>query len=221
MNRTNDESGECVMWGRWKSLFKSIFSTTATREVEKKHQPIKRNSEIKMKMKYQYPTEKAFRFPLIPDEHRSKEKSDIPAFQRRRRVELLQEDHTTNQGRPREKQQIENDYYQKPFKPSQVPSPIYGYHKRSEAKEIDKIPTFIRNHQGDGVESTHSQRLEREVDDRKQKEHSEKKIPEKEKIIKEKNELTNRSEVEKNGAGTRKSSEKSTRMHRVKKQKQL
>src|SRR5690625_7257635 len=43
---------------------------------------------------------------------------------------------------PIEKPIIKED--RKPFKPSRVPSPIYGYQKREEIKKVENIPTFVR-----------------------------------------------------------------------------
>src|SRR5690625_3221781 len=43
---------------------------------------------------------------------------------------------------PIEKPIVKED--RKPFKPSRVPSPIYGYQKREEIKKVENIPTFVR-----------------------------------------------------------------------------
>ncbi|EDW20058.1 DNA translocase FtsK [Bacillus pumilus] len=84
------------------------------------------------KVYYEYPTGN-FRFPLVPDEPQ--------------RDGVKQERRRPKQGQPKAKQKtyeskqtVQPDIHKKPFKPEQIPSPIYGYHqdmrpKRTESKE--------------------------------------------------------------------------------------
>ncbi|WP_423059941.1 DNA translocase FtsK [Bacillus safensis] len=84
------------------------------------------------KVYYEYPKGN-FRFPLVPDEpQRDGVKPE------RRRVKPSQP--KTKQTTYQPKQTLQPDMNKKPFKPEQIPSPIYGYHqdmrpKRADAKE--------------------------------------------------------------------------------------
>lgn len=89
------------------------------------------NQTVEARMSYQYPKKSNFRFPVIPDQE--------PAPVRRERHRNRQQ---TAQLENRER------YQQKePFKPTDVPSPVYGFHKNlpDQEAEIEVIPSFIRN----------------------------------------------------------------------------
>ncbi|QDP40902.1 DNA translocase FtsK [Radiobacillus deserti] len=101
---------------------------------------------VETKMSYQYPNERSFRFPLIPDEPSQTRKTepkpkieyDVPAFQRKQEKRHVQV----------EEQRIKQDDSQErkqPFKLSEVPSPIHGMHRQSRLrKEIENVPAFLR-----------------------------------------------------------------------------
>src|SRR5690625_2586601 len=90
------------------------------------------------KVMYQYPTKSSFRFPVIPDdEERERDPLDTPAFQRRTR-EKRQDVITKNNEEKMTKKENQR------FVPTQVPSPIYGYQKYKEKREIENIPAFVR-----------------------------------------------------------------------------
>ncbi|CAM5413651.1 cell division protein FtsK [Bacillus safensis FO-36b] [Bacillus safensis subsp. safensis] len=83
-------------------------------------------------MYYEYPKGN-FRFPLVPDEP---QRDGVK--QERRRVKPSQPKAKQKTYQP--KQMLQPDINKKPFKPEQIPSPIYGYHqdmrpKRADAKE--------------------------------------------------------------------------------------
>ncbi|QRY37499.1 cell division protein FtsK [Bacillus sp. PDNC022] len=84
------------------------------------------------KVYYEYPKGN-FRFPLVPDEP---QRDGVK--QERRRVKPSQPKAKQTTYQP--KQTLQPDMNKKPFKPEQIPSPIYGYHqdmrpKRADAKE--------------------------------------------------------------------------------------
>ncbi len=84
------------------------------------------------KVYYEYPKGN-FRFPLVPDEPlRDGEKPE--------RKHAKPRQSKTRQTTYQPKQTLQPDMNKKPFKPEQIPSPIYGYHqdmrpKKAEAKE--------------------------------------------------------------------------------------
>ncbi|MEH7228531.1 DNA translocase FtsK [Bacillus safensis] len=84
------------------------------------------------KVYYEYPKGN-FRFPLVPDEPL---RDGVKPERRRAKPSQSKTRQTTYQP----KQTLQPDMNKKPFKPEQIPSPIYGYHqdmrpKRADAKE--------------------------------------------------------------------------------------
>ncbi|APT45655.1 DNA translocase FtsK [Bacillus safensis] len=84
------------------------------------------------KVYYEYPKGN-FRFPLVPDEP---QRDGVKPERRRVKPSQPKAKQTTYQP----KQTLQPDMNKKPFKPEQIPSPIYGYHqdmrpKRADAKE--------------------------------------------------------------------------------------
>ncbi|MFP7272740.1 DNA translocase FtsK [Bacillus safensis] len=84
------------------------------------------------KVYYEYPKGN-FRFPLVPDEP---QRDGVKPERRRAKPSQSKTRQTTYQP----KQTLQPDMNKKPFKPEQIPSPIYGYHqdmrpKRADAKE--------------------------------------------------------------------------------------
>ncbi|MBB5324456.1 S-DNA-T family DNA segregation ATPase FtsK/SpoIIIE [Anoxybacillus tepidamans] len=92
---------------------------------EREDKPIERtNAEIDVKVAYQYPTGK-FRFPLIPDELSSRQPYDSPVVLEEE-IEITLNRGTAAPGK-------------RPFRPTEVPSPIYGYKERPKQREETKI----------------------------------------------------------------------------------
>src|SRR5699024_5266121 len=60
----------------------------------------------------------------------------------------------------------------RPFKPSRVPSPIYGYQERRKEKEVHEIPAYIRkdrtSNQNELKENNHQFKEEKEYQQRNQ-----------------------------------------------------
>ncbi|WP_067727499.1 DNA translocase FtsK [Oceanobacillus damuensis] len=148
------------MWEQWKKKIKNIFTEEVEVEVEEvveiepqNHQTTG-NQNLRAKMMYQYPDRNSFKFPVIPDEPERKRKTgDIPAYQKKQT--------NRTEGKPRKKaiDQVErNDsretgmesrkIYKKnpdvPFQPTEVPSPVYGYQKKEQNREIENIPAYKR-----------------------------------------------------------------------------
>ncbi|ASV68651.1 DNA translocase FtsK [Cytobacillus kochii] len=136
--------------------------TNNTNKIQTK-EPFETHREIEAKVIYQYPKGE-FRFPLIPDETRerrkprerenkladekSKDSKNLQTRQRRshstkENIENQQENH-----RPLEKKQIKKTEIKLnagPFKPSEIPSPIYGFGQRkSQIKEETKLEQYER-----------------------------------------------------------------------------
>ncbi|MCL6586204.1 MAG: DNA translocase FtsK [Anoxybacillus sp.] len=89
--------------------------------------------ELEVKVAYQYPSGK-FRFPLIPDERRSAVVDDEPVEKE------MMDSFTSVKSRFADNEPIENErkrYFaeKRPFRPTEVPSPVYGYKARPKRIE--------------------------------------------------------------------------------------
>jgi S-DNA-T family DNA segregation ATPase FtsK/SpoIIIE len=136
-----------MMLGNWKKKLGKLFSDHEPEEHQATGQE-NRNLNVKAKMTYQYPKEKPFRFPVIPDQHTQqperRQHPERPAYARRKsdvsRVKPI---------RTRKSENIStNKVYKKdpdlPFKPTKVPSPIHGYQPRKKRNEIENVPAYKR-----------------------------------------------------------------------------
>src|SRR5699024_498562 len=146
------------MWDKWKKKIRNFI----WKEVEEDHsgekgnyQQPRKNKPIQAKMVYQYPKQKNLRFPVIPDERPKENQSvDVPAYKRRNM-------HKKPSENEQQKEQISNNVFNqnreqisdrkvykkdesRPFKPSRVPSPIYGFQERKKEKDVQEVPAFLR-----------------------------------------------------------------------------
>ncbi|KXG08857.1 DNA translocase SftA [Anoxybacillus sp. P3H1B] len=98
--------------------------------IERKEQPIEKTAaELDVKVTYQYPTGK-FRFPLIPDE---------ASTRRKRSSKTYDEAEERQERREKPRREPESPAMEKrPFRPSEVPSPIYGYKGRPQPMQPEK-----------------------------------------------------------------------------------
>ena len=139
------------MWKQLKNKMKNLIQadTIDTNELEQEIRPYRQ--EIKPKITYQYPENKSFRFPVIPDEQKPVAKNEeSPAYLRRDQVKKrepkIKREPKTN--RVQEQQYTRKVYKNEdapPFTPSEVPSPIYGLQKRNNS--IENIPAYQRKQQ--------------------------------------------------------------------------
>ena len=130
------------MWDRWKNKLSDLFNKEYSDDIDEE---VKSNNkrEIETKMMYQYPTKPPCRFPLIPDNMEERETSNTPAYKRRTN-ENRQRNEQTDKAETRQGEERKVPEKKRPFVPSPIISPIHGYQKRKETKEIEDIPTFVR-----------------------------------------------------------------------------
>lgn len=129
----------------WKHLRKRVsnfffeYEYEEQDEEEKKgnrvEHPLMNDRQVKARMTYQYPKKSPFRFPVIPDDSDitqkyKKQSIELPAYKRRKS--------------PVRQTQTPKKEVKKPFTPSRVASPIYGYQKREREKDVENIPTYLR-----------------------------------------------------------------------------
>ncbi|NPC93776.1 DNA translocase FtsK [Bacillus sp. WMMC1349] len=91
------------------------------------------------KVVYKYPKGK-FRFPMIPDQNNNKKKSREQ--QTKRRVNNHYSSHRRHAGSTKN----EAEFTKKPFRPSVIPSPVYGFH---EQKRVE--PASPPKHKADSI----------------------------------------------------------------------
>src|SRR5690625_950791 len=137
------------MRNNWRDKVRNWFfieeSIEETDETEKRETRQKSNrQDLETKMVYQYPEKTPFRYPIIEDEQCINK--EVPAY---KRSHDMSESHSSQSDRQPIQEPIETgdpvvEKRRKPFKPTRVPSPIYGYQKREAIKKVENIPTFIR-----------------------------------------------------------------------------
>lgn len=115
-------------------------------DIETEETPVKRQP-VKAKITYRYPENRTFPFPAIPDERKPKmDDKDIPAYLRRNEKEERKK--TDRVPENRHKRKVYKPDNAPPFKPTKVPSPIYGFQKRPKrGKEAEDVPAYIRKKQ--------------------------------------------------------------------------
>jgi S-DNA-T family DNA segregation ATPase FtsK/SpoIIIE len=131
------------MLKQWLQKLKGLFDEKDTDESPGSHS--QEQQKVKAKVAYQYPKQKAFRFPVIPDEPVKRQQADdTPAYLRRNREKYEDANHDPLRFRNQEvtSRKIHKDENAPPFKVTEVPSPIYGFQKRQN--EIEQVPAFIR-----------------------------------------------------------------------------
>ncbi len=116
---------------KWlKRLFRHLFQGEEEEQqpsYPKYHEVERTSSHLDVKVTYQYPKGN-FRFPLIPDE---------PALVRRKNISVFSEAEESME-RSTEMHTMEK----RPFRPTEVPSPIYGYKQRPTMKEPVEVELF-------------------------------------------------------------------------------
>ncbi|MRH42822.1 DNA translocase FtsK [Aquibacillus halophilus] len=128
------------MWKLFKHKLKRMFdSETLMDEVQPKNKMNSRNTNsVHTKMSYQYPKEKPFNFPVIPDSPKTESDyshNSSDQLEKKRYVEDVQ----VNYRDSKEEKSCRK------FEPSDVPSPIFGFNQRTKSiNEVEEIPAYLR-----------------------------------------------------------------------------
>ncbi|WP_284139864.1 MULTISPECIES: DNA translocase FtsK [unclassified Virgibacillus] len=144
------------MWDKWKKKIEHFIWKEVEVEVEvddietkKPQYPIGsvQSTEVEAKIAYQYPKETPFRFPVIPDSTEKVNPTEIPAYQRRAKKTREYDHKINNEVKDNNYRRVKDE--KKPFQPTNVPSPIYGFHPRraSQKEELENVPAFMRKQQ--------------------------------------------------------------------------
>ncbi|MGD6802627.1 DNA translocase FtsK [Rossellomorea aquimaris] len=115
--------------------------------------PNEKNKDIEARISYQYPKGE-FRFPVIPDQGRAqREERENRSEQRRQRRSPSQEKEKQSEeeakiqkGSPKKEKASEKkgDPFKRPFRPTEIPSPIYGFSKPAQK---DPIQFELKSHE--------------------------------------------------------------------------
>ncbi|MGO4898157.1 DNA translocase FtsK [Bacillus sp. GM2] len=108
------------------------------------------------KVVYEYPKGK-FRFPVIPDQNSRPREKDDSREQRTRRPASR---HTASQPKPGNSYHHEEKAAKKPFRPSVIPSPVYGFHEQKRAKPENY--TYRANNQMEARVTLFNEEIEKE-----------------------------------------------------------
>lgn len=157
------------MWERLRQALSNFFMTEVVVEEEpelksrnaseqKVQKQYQTNQQPQAKMAYTYPKERAFRFPMIPDDsgntkppapnvrpvrQRAQPDTKTPEKRQPRQPEkpkVQKQPTSVNWQRQPERKDPEPKGEKKPFQPTEVPSPVYGFRKRKE--EVADIVTL-------------------------------------------------------------------------------
>lgn len=101
------------------------------RQADRRRQNIYHGQNQNAKVVYEYPKGQ-FRFPLIPDEKKVSNTRSSLEHERKERIRILEEERHFEKNR----QETAPLKKSKPFKPTEVPSPVYGFHRRPSATPL-------------------------------------------------------------------------------------
>lgn len=176
-NATIDVNNEWKEWnfmfGKWMRKLRNLFIDEVEElEQQEKTSSESYNSNVKARVSYQYPKERTFRFPVIPDQPQRTNNQESHTYQKEEKYQKQEKVYDIDV------EYHEHKVYKKteePFKVSEIPSPIYGFRKRSESNEkIEEIPAFQRKEQ--------NMFLKKGIDNTSDLEKTEIQVPELEKI---------------------------------------
>ncbi len=128
-----------AMWDQFKDKLKKWFNEEETDHKDSLQENIeyRQANSIETRMSYQYPKERFETFSTNMSNNLSKNPIDIPAFERKKEQTMRK----TESAQHKHKEEIKK----RPFKPSEVPSPVYGFHYReSNSEKFEDTPAYLR-----------------------------------------------------------------------------
>ncbi|WP_431804483.1 hypothetical protein [Halobacillus andaensis] len=145
------------MWNQFKNKFKGFFDDDDSREYKKApystNERDRNELNANTKMTYRYPKQGNFRFPVIPDHSKPIEEQETPERPSRKRARYSSQEgdapapkSSKRRNRTPSEEQRSNkvelpETPAEPFTPTDVPSPVYGFHPRSTpATNFEELP---------------------------------------------------------------------------------
>lgn len=139
------------MWRDIKNKWKQWFQAEEQEDVPAPTPKQERHDmNAKTKMTYKYPKQGEFRFPVIPDQ-KTKRRQTAPSFEptqekqtsRRRSQRQEQEPQTKEEVKDTQTSRALPETSSVPFTPTDVPSPVYGYHSREVVETVEELEDAI------------------------------------------------------------------------------
>lgn len=127
------------MWEQMKNKIKQLLDTEETTEQPQTRRNHTINNQVETKVSYEYPNNRKFDFPIIPD----KPKREISKRSYVSEPEVSIKRYKEKQ-LPIEKHVPKEQHFKKKFSATEVPSPIYGFGKRPERAAETDTPAFLR-----------------------------------------------------------------------------
>ncbi|WP_085991659.1 DNA translocase FtsK [Oceanobacillus senegalensis] len=182
------------MLDKWKNKIKKLFSDDLEEAPQERKPPKveKKKQSLEAKVTYQYPKQRPFRFPVIPDEptqynqkgrgkgkrkdehkpphNESSNNESLKAKPEKKKKEERQEEKvSTSKGVPSADKKKIYKQSDEPFRVSEVPSPIFGFQKRDKQEEKNKSMPAVddsnkdyNNKKETSYETNHEHRVELE-----------------------------------------------------------
>lgn len=128
------------MWEQFKKRVLGLMSSEEDRKEEKlfEHRDPINKDQLQTRMTYKYPSDNSFHFPVIPDTPVRREKN----------VKSKECDSFSHREESRTKKSLDTTVHKqvdkKPFQPTDVPSPVYGFQRRPNTEDTIDVPAFIR-----------------------------------------------------------------------------
>ena len=139
------------MWRDIKNKWKQWFQAEESEDVPAPTPKQERHDmNAKTKMTYKYPKQGEFRFPVIPDQ-KTKRRQAAPSFEPTQEKQTSRRRSQRHEQEPETKEEVKDTQTSRalpetssvPFTPTDVPSPVYGYHSREVVETVEELEDAI------------------------------------------------------------------------------
>ncbi|WP_328701121.1 DNA translocase FtsK [Aquibacillus kalidii] len=125
-----------------------IFETDHVEEIPKKQDveqsiALDQNKGIETRISYQYPSDRKINYPYRAEAPVKRESNNQRMERRRSNARQLREQNLDVEDKRKEKN-YDQPQERKPFKATDVPSPVYGFHSRPSMEKSIEVPAFLR-----------------------------------------------------------------------------
>lgn len=139
------------MWEQLKHKFMRLFENENSEQHKEETPSSKRittnnHNKVETRISYQYPSQRSVKLPDIPDAPIRKDRNNYQesSYQRNNSQTSQRRDHYEKHKQVKKNHEEEPKQERKPFTPTDVPSPVYGFKNRPEKSNSLDIPAFLR-----------------------------------------------------------------------------
>ncbi|UOQ46430.1 DNA translocase FtsK [Halobacillus salinarum] len=143
------------LFNKFKDMFEDEYREQSYQKQKRRKQTYENHeSNANTKMTYKYPKSGEFRFPVIPDHRvqkpRAARTNQVPPVKPEKKEESYPRYKPEQPEKKRSDKKVEKKTSEEPvksFTPTDVPSPIYGYHSREQQQRKDspKVTRMVEN----------------------------------------------------------------------------